>query len=106
MASCKKLLFVFAAVVCLIAPIGGDAPALGDSTSQEGCKNQWMFNGVWRVQVTDVQPYVSGGQQTGWQVTEVWRNGFNQEAAPSDSDYRRGGASPRRHSRLATAIRW
>jgi hypothetical protein len=25
---------------------------------------------------------------------------------PSDSDYRRGGASPRRHSRLTTAIRW
>jgi hypothetical protein len=59
--------------------------AMGDANSQEGCVNQWLFNGVWRVQVTKVEPYMSGGQQTGWQVTEVWRNGTSQELAPGDT---------------------
>jgi hypothetical protein len=57
----------------------------GDATSQEGCINQWLFNGVWRVQVTKVEPLMDGAQQVGWQVTEVWRNGTTQEIAPGDS---------------------
>jgi hypothetical protein len=84
-ASKWRFLIMFAALFCLAAPLGGPVAAAADATSQEGCKNQWLFNGVWRVQVTDVQPYADGGQ-TGWQVTEVWRNGYNQEAAPGDSE--------------------
>ncbi len=51
----------------------------------EGCMKQWMFNGVWRVQVTKVEPFMDGSQQVGWQVTESWRNGTRQEIAPVDS---------------------
>jgi hypothetical protein len=57
----------------------------GDATSTAGCMNQWLFNGVWRVQVTKVDPLMDGAQQVGWQVTEIWRNGSSQEIAPSDS---------------------
>ncbi len=59
--------------------------SLGDATSRDGCLNQWLFNGVWRVEVTKVEPYMNGSQQTGWQVTEVWRNGTSQQLAPGDS---------------------
>ncbi|HEY7981048.1 MAG TPA: hypothetical protein VID19_06160 [Candidatus Eremiobacteraceae bacterium] len=51
----------------------------------EGCMNQWVFNGVWRVKVTKVEPYMDGSQQVGWQVTESWRNGTSQEIAPGDT---------------------
>jgi len=54
-------------------------------TTSGGCMNQWLFNGVWRVQVTKVEPYMNNGQQVGWQVTEVWRNGTSQQIAPSNS---------------------
>ena len=57
----------------------------GDAISQEGCMSQWLFNGVWRVEVTKVDPLMDGAQQVGWQVTEVWRNGSTQEIAPGDS---------------------
>ena len=63
----------------------GQSTVLADANSREGCKNQWLFNGVWRVKVTDVEPYMNGNQQTGWQVTEVWRNGSSQELSPKDS---------------------
>ena len=58
---------------------------LTDATSREGCMNQWLFNGVWRVKVTDVEPVMNGSQQEGWQVTEVWRNGTSRELSPADS---------------------
>lgn len=53
--------------------------------SRNACMKQWLFNGVWRVEVTDVEPFMNGAQQTGWQVTEVWRNGTMQEVSPGDS---------------------
>ena len=46
---------------------------------------QWMFNGIWRVQVTDVAPLMDGAQQIGWTVTQQWRNGTNQVIAPGDT---------------------
>jgi hypothetical protein len=54
-------------------------------TTTEGCMNQWLFNGVWRVQVTKVEPFMDAGQQVGWQVTQVWHNGTGVEIAPGDS---------------------
>lgn len=59
--------------------------SMGDANSREGCMNQWLFNGVWRVKVTNVEPFMNGSEQTGWAVTEVWRNGTSGEVAPSDS---------------------
>jgi len=74
------LLVTLAATGVLLARSVG----LSDASNREGCKNQWLFNGVWRVKVTDVQPYMNNGQQQGWQVSEVWRNGTSQELAPSN----------------------
>lgn len=55
------------------------------SDSRNGCLNQWLFNGVWRAQVTKVEPIVNSGKQVGWQVTQSWRNGTGRELAPADS---------------------
>jgi len=62
--------------------------SLSDPNSREGCMNQWLFNGVWRVRVTAVEPYSKGGPQIGWQVTEVWRNGTFQELSPTNSSFK------------------
>ena len=59
----------------------GPAPA----SSQTGCEDQWLFNGVWRAEVTKIAPHMDGAKQTGWEVTEVWRNGTSQELAPVDT---------------------
>lgn len=75
----------FGAALTLIAVFAGPASSSGDATSQEGCLNQWLFNGIWRVQVTKVEPFMDGARQVGWQVTEVWRNGTSQEIAPGDT---------------------
>jgi len=61
---------------------------LSDAGSREGCMNQWLFNGAWRVEVTNVEPYMSGTQQVGWLVTEVWRNGTSGELSPADSVFK------------------
>ena len=74
-----------AAGLTLIALITVRWASAGDATTNEGCMNQWMFNGVWRVQATKVEPFMDGSQQAGWQVTEVWRNGTSQNIAPGDS---------------------
>lgn len=55
------------------------------NNSRNGCMNQWLFNGVWRAQVTKVEPILDGGKQTGWQVTQSWRNGTGRELSPADS---------------------
>ncbi len=75
-ATVALLLFAFAAL-----PLR----SVGDATTREGCMNQWLFNGIWRVRATKVEPLMDGSQQVGWQVTEAWRNGTTQEMAPSDS---------------------
>ncbi len=77
--------FLMAALVAmpqLVSPIHAVAQA---GNSRNGCMNQWLFNGVWRAQVTKVEPIINGGKQTGWQVTQSWRNGTGRELAPADS---------------------
>ncbi len=61
------------------------AGAAGASNSRTGCMDQWLFNGIWRAQVTKIAPHMDGARQTGWDVTEVWRNGTARELAPADS---------------------
>src|SRR6202049_1945393 len=63
----------------------GTIRSSGAGMMSEGCMKQWMFNGVWRVKATKVEPFMDGTQQVGWQVTESWRNGTTQEIAPGDS---------------------
>jgi hypothetical protein len=79
------LLLLVAACAAVISALAA-APAHGAPNGMhEGCMNQWLFNGVWRVRATKVEPFMDGSQQVGWQVTESWRNGTTQEIAPADS---------------------
>lgn len=71
-----------AITLCAGAHGGSAAPA---GNSRNGCKDQWLFNGVWRAEVTKVAPHMDGAKQTGWEVTQVWRNGTTQELAPVNS---------------------
>jgi hypothetical protein len=71
--------------IAMICVVLARLPSLGDATTRDGCMNQWLFNGVWRVKVTNVEPFMSGTQQVGWQVTEVWRNGTSGETSPGDA---------------------
>ena len=75
------IVIVLASNAALVTP----SATLAAPATTNGCMDQWLFNGVWRVRVTDVEPYSNGGPQIGWQVTEVWRNGTTQEVAPNDS---------------------
>ncbi len=59
--------------------------ALAQGNAANGCMNQWLFNGVWRVRVEKVEPYIHDGQQQGWQVTQTWRNGVARQLSPADS---------------------
>jgi len=63
----------------------GHSTARADEKSREACMDQWLFNGVWRVEITKVEPFMNGPQQAGWQVTEVWRNGTAGGLSPSQS---------------------
>lgn len=74
-----------AAIAAVIATLSVNPARSAGSASQDGCMNQWMFNGVWRVKVTKVEPFMDGSQQVGWQVTQSWRNGTTQEISPGDS---------------------
>ena len=78
-AGCASLILVMSSL------LAGSPAAIADSTTAQGCMNQWLFNGVWRTKVTKVEPIMDGGRQTGWQVTQVWRNGTSRELAPADS---------------------
>lgn len=58
-------------------------PAAGGANerpSVEGCMNQWLFNGVWRVRVTSVSP-------SGSDVVMVVRNGSHDSLSTADSGF-------------------
>lgn len=78
-----KALFLAALVITpqILAP----GQALAQSSSRQGCMNQWLFNGAWRAKITKIEPVMDGAKQTGWQVTETWGNGTSRELAPADS---------------------
>ena len=80
-----RVLALFLTAVLAAAAIVPPSAAFAQSSSRQGCVNQWLFNGVWRAKVTKVEPIMDGSKQTGWQVTEVWRNGTSRELAPADS---------------------
>jgi hypothetical protein len=75
------VLAVFA--VLAFAPSSG----AGSTTPQTGCMKQWLFNGVWRVQVDKFDPLMDGTEQVGWQVTEIWRNGSNVALTPGTDTF-------------------
>jgi len=88
-ASTFKALLICALIVAIYAPVmparADLAPA--DVATRDGCSNYWMFNGVWRVRVTGVNPHLDPGshQQIGWEITEQWRNGTTATISPVDT---------------------
>lgn len=80
-----RVLAFFPATLLAASVIVAPASVSAQSSSRQGCINQWLFNGVWRAKVTKVEPVMDGSKQTGWQVTQVWRNGTSRELAPADS---------------------
>ncbi len=81
----NKLLVRAAAFALLAFALVSTEVRGATAATTDGCMNQWVFNGVWRVKVTKVEPYMDGSQQIGWQVTESWRNGTSVEISPGDS---------------------
>lgn len=63
--------------------------AEGGSTqvgAQDGCMNQWMFNGVWRVRVTNVAFHPKGDDPNSWDITMQWANGTSYAGiSPTDT---------------------
>jgi hypothetical protein len=78
----------FLAALLAAAAIVPATPVSAQSNARMGCLNQWLFNGVWRAKVTKVEPIMDGANQTGWRVTQVWRNGTSRELAPADSSFK------------------
>jgi hypothetical protein len=79
LASCS-LLLVFAAAAparALATPPPGGA---NQRVSVEGCQNQWLFDGVWRVRVSNVSP-------TGTEATLEVRNGTKDAMTPPDGGF-------------------
>lgn len=79
--------FLFAILLLAAAPaqnVGGSQQV----AAQTGCLNQWMFNGVWRMRVTNVafRPTTVAPNVNGWDVTMQWGNGTSQAGlTPADS---------------------
>jgi hypothetical protein len=60
------------------APPGGSY----QQNALAGCTNEWLFNGVWRVRVTNVAPITKAGvNYPGYAVTIQSRNGSHQTAS-------------------------
>jgi hypothetical protein len=76
-----------ASVNAFALPSSADVSNTANVPVRDGCVNQWMFNGVWRVRVTAFAPHMADGQQTGWDVTEQWRNGTDQTTSPGPGTY-------------------
>src|SRR5579872_4534863 len=83
-----RVLASFLAAVLAAAVIAPPLPASAQTSARNACMNQWLFNGVWRAKVTKVEPIMDGANQTGWQVTQVWRNGTSRELDPGDSAFK------------------
>src|ERR1700687_3576076 len=81
MGGVMRFLFVCLSVLAFVAfsapSMSSAAATVGGSTqvkAQEGCMNQWMFNGMWRVRVTNVA-FRPADPFNAWLVTMQWGNG-------------------------------
>jgi hypothetical protein len=82
------LSLIAAMTVSSLPSVGASASTTTTVAARDGCANQWIFNGVWRVRVTGFAPHIDPitTKQTGWDATEQWRNGTDRTLSPvSDS---------------------
>ena len=57
------------------------------TAAQSGCMNQWMFDGMWRVRVTNVAFQPAGDHPNAWNVTMQWANGTSMAGiSPMDTN--------------------
>jgi hypothetical protein len=54
--------------------------------SLEGCMNEMLFNGIWRMQVTRVEPAEAFGRKT-WAITAEVRNGAGRTLEPGQTGW-------------------
>ncbi|WP_293912295.1 hypothetical protein [Deinococcus sp.] len=75
------------AAVAATAPSSGTGGA-NQKASVTGCLNEWLFNGVWRLRATKVEPVTdppgSYNYGDGWAVTIEARNGVTQTITLDD----------------------
>lgn len=88
-ALCSFLLST-SAVVAAPHPAATSAGGSHARAALAGCMNQWLFNGIWRVKVTAVDPIktppdAAGSFNAGWGVTVQFRNGTNADLLPATS---------------------
>ncbi|ULH16225.1 hypothetical protein MF271_06340 [Deinococcus sp. KNUC1210] len=55
--------------------------------SLSGCRNEWLFNGVWRVKVDSVTRITKDGSTPGWGVNVEIRNGTKATIMPTDAGW-------------------
>ncbi len=60
--------------------------------SLEGCMNEWLFNGIWRLRVTRVQRVQDSDYGEGWGVTVEIKNGASQTLEMADAGIAYNGA--------------
>lgn len=60
--------------------------------SVEGCVNEWLFNGIWRLRVTRVQRVQDQYYGEGWGVTVEIKNGAAQTLQMSDAGINYNGS--------------
>lgn len=53
--------------------------------SVSGCVNEWLFNGIWRMRVTKVQPFRDDSYGDGYGVTVEIKNGTTQTLTMSNA---------------------
>jgi hypothetical protein len=88
-----KRVVLLTLIVAMNAPsapsVGAPAPNTATVATRDGCANQWMFNGVWRVRVTGFAAHVDpiANKQTGWDATEEWRNGTDRTLSPTADSF-------------------
>ncbi|AWN23798.1 hypothetical protein DKM44_11645 [Deinococcus irradiatisoli] len=63
------------------------AGGANQKASVSGCLNEWLFNGVWRLRVTKVQPMLNSGRgdRPAWGVTVEVKNGTGQTLTMSQN---------------------
>lgn len=55
--------------------------------SLEGCLNEWLFNGIWRIRATKVEPMEMFGRNV-WAVTLEIRNGTTRTLEPGQTGWK------------------
>lgn len=77
---CAVVMLIVLAGSAAIAQTPRPAPGgAGPRPSTEGCMREWLFNGVWRVQVTRLDALQT--PRAGWGVMTEFRNGLRRNAS-------------------------